>query len=216
MKTEPRIGVGLADGQMMLVEALASVIDAQADMRVVLRAGGGEEFLGGLPAAHAEVCVISSLLPDLDGIEVVRRLKVGRDGGSPRVIVYAEHADPWLARRAIQTGADGFLSKDEHAHTLVEAIRSVAGGIVYLASSLARALAADGDEGRMPHELLSPREAEVFMLIALGHTTTEIAAETYLDPRTVSTYRRRILDKMGLLRNSDVVAYAIKHRLLDR
>lgn len=215
MATESRIGVAIADGQTLLAEAIGAVIDATTDLRVVLQARSGEELLARFPGCVVGVAVIASLLPDLDGIEVVRRLKLSREQGSPRVVVYAEHADPWLARRAIQTGADGFVAKDARLETLVQAIRSVAAGNLYLAADLARVLAAGEEAGRLPHELLSPREAEVFMLIAHGRTTTEIAAAMYLDQRTVSTYRRRILDKMGLERNSDVVAYAMKHGLLD-
>jgi len=119
------------------------------------------------------------------------------------------------AIRLLRLGASGYLTKDHSPDELVSAVRRVAAGRKYISPSLAEVLATqlDVDAGAPPHEVLSDREFQVLVSLANGQTVTEIARELELSPKTVSTYRSRILKKMGLSSSADLIRYALEHNL---
>ncbi|OGS01353.1 MAG: DNA-binding response regulator [Elusimicrobia bacterium RBG_16_66_12] len=161
-----------------------------------------------------DVVLLDLTMPGLGGLETLHRLKTE----APRlpVLVLTGHPEEQYAVRALRLGAGGYLTKDCAPAKLIEAVRTVASGARYITPALADLLAAavSRREGP-PHESLSNREHQVFLDIARGRSMTEIARKIGLSVKTVSTNRARLLKKMGLSNNAELVYYAIKHRLVD-
>ena len=160
-----------------------------------------------------DAVVLDLSLGGRDGLEVLKELKQIR----PRlpVLILSMHSERLFARRAFKAGASGYLTKDIPRSELVNAINKVIEGGTYVSSTLAEELVVDLRRGadRPPHELLSNREFEVMRLIASGRTVSEIAELLSLGDSTISTYRARILEKMGMKTNAELTHYAIQNKL---
>ena len=160
-----------------------------------------------------DVAVLDLSLGGRDGLEVLKELKQIR----PRlpVLILSMHSEELFARRAFKAGASGYITKDIPRSELVSAINKVIEGGTYVSPALAEELIVDlrrGADGP-PHELLSDREFEVMRLIASGKTVSEIAGLLSLGDSTISTYRARILEKMGMKTNAELTHYAIQNKL---
>jgi two-component system, NarL family, invasion response regulator UvrY len=160
-----------------------------------------------------DVAVLDLSLGGRDGLEVLKELKQIR----PRlpVLILSMHSEGLFARRAFKAGASGYITKDTPRSELVSAINKVIEGGTYVSPALAEELVVDLRRGadRPPHELLSDREFEVMRLIASGKTVSEIAELLSLGDSTISTYRARILEKMGMKTNAELTHYAIENKL---
>jgi two-component system, NarL family, invasion response regulator UvrY len=154
-------------------------------------------------------------MPGLRFLEVLQRLR--SEHPTVAVLVLSVHPEDQYAVRALRAGASGYLTKDHSPEELTEAIRRVYRGNKYVSPALAERLAADLAAGSQDirHEVLSDREYEVFCLLGSGRTVKEIAHSLKLSPKTVSTYRTRVLEKMGASSNSDLVRYAALHGLIS-
>lgn len=152
-------------------------------------------------------------LPDLDGMEVLRRIK--REKPELPVLIFSMFAEDDYAMAALQAGAAGFLPKDSSPEEILEAIRRTARGGKYLSAHLAEKLLAGAAPNgkKLPHEFLSEREAEVMRQLSRGASLTQIAERLHLSPKTVTTYRTRILDKLQLDSNAELTRYVVKHKL---
>ena len=162
-----------------------------------------------------DVVILDITLGDRNGLEVLRELRKIR----PRlpVLILSMHSEEQYARRAFRAGASGYVTKDCSREELVAAVQKVSGGSKYITSALAEKLIIDlerGTEGP-PHESLSDREYEVLRLIASGKTVGEIAGILSLSDKTISTYRARILEKMGMKTNAELTHYAIQNKLVE-
>jgi DNA-binding NarL/FixJ family response regulator len=157
--------------------------------------------------------VLDISLGDLSGQEVLRELKQVRP--SLPVLVLTMHAEGQYARRAFRAGAAGYITKDSPREELAKAIHKVMEGGRYVSPAVAEELSASLEKGadRPPHDILSDREFEVMCLIASGKSVGEIAALLELSDKTISTYRTRILVKMGMKTNAEIIRYAIRSRL---
>ena len=133
------------------------------------------------------------------------------------VLMLSTHSEKQYARRALRSGASGYLVKESAPDELIDAIRRVSQGLKYITPSLAEHLASEIIIGRdkSPHEYLSDREFQVMVKIANGNTVKEIAEKLFLSAKTISTYRTRILEKMDMKNNSDITRYAIENNLMD-
>jgi DNA-binding NarL/FixJ family response regulator len=162
-----------------------------------------------------DVVVLDLSLGDRSGLELLKELKQIR----PRlpVLILSMHSEQQYARRAFKAGAGGYITKDSPRAELVEAINRVAEGGRYVSHALAEELVMDLERGtsRPPLETLSDREFEVMRLIASGKTVGEIAVLLSLSNKTISTYRARILEKMGMRTNAELTLYAIQNGLVD-
>jgi DNA-binding NarL/FixJ family response regulator len=162
-----------------------------------------------------DVVVMDITLGDRSGIEVMKDLKSIR----PRlpVLMLTMHSEAQYARRAFKAGAAGYITKDSLPEELAAAITRVAHGGKYVSPALAELLVMDVDRGidKAPHESLSDREFEILCLLASGKTITEIAALISRSVKTVSTYRARILAKMGLNTNAELTYYAVHNKLVE-
>ncbi len=162
-----------------------------------------------------DVVVLDITLGDRSGIEVMKELKLIR----PKlpVLILSMHSEAQFARRAFKAGASGYITKDSLPDELAAAISKVAGGGKYVSPTLAEMLLVNIDSGvdREPHETLSDREFEIMCLIASGKTVSEIAELLSRSVKTISTYRARILEKMGMRTNAEITHYVIQNKLIE-
>lgn len=162
------------------------------------------------------LAVVDLNLPDAEGIEVVSQLLRAAPG--LRILVLSLNAEAAYAQRLLQLGAAGYLPKDRAADELIAALERVAAGGRYITASLAERLAdlAAGQRNAMPHEELSAQEYRVMLQLAAGRRVGDIAAGMHLSPKTVSTYRSRIMEKLGLASNAELARYCLGHGLAER
>ena len=162
-----------------------------------------------------DLAVVDISLGGRSGLDVVREIKQIRP--KVPVLVLSMHSEEQYARRAFKAGAAGYITKDSPRAELVKAINKVVAGGRYISHALAEVLVIDLERGidRPPHEILSNREFEVMRLIASGKTVGEIAVLLSLSDKTISTYRARILEKMGMRTNAELTHYAIQNGLVD-
>lgn len=146
----------------------------------------------------------------LDVLKEVRRLRPRL-----RVLVFSMHDDELYARRAVAAGAQGYVTKGSSSEELFAAIESVIGGGRYITPALAEKLVFAAPQRELPHERLSAAETRVMLMLAAGMRNKEIAAELHVDGSTVTTHRRRLLDKMGMSTDAELNRYAREHKLLD-
>jgi DNA-binding NarL/FixJ family response regulator len=209
------IRVVVADDHVLVRRGLRQVLDALTDVTVVGEASSGAEVVDAVRATGADVLLLDVSMPGGNFQELLATLRERE----PRVrtLVVSGHAEALYARRALQSGASGYITKDRAEEELVKAVRIVAGGGRYVSETLAQALATEVSVGRAsgPHHALTDREHEVFLLLATGHTVTQIASRLGLSVKTVSTHRTRLLGKMGLETNAELVRYALAHGLIE-
>jgi len=161
-----------------------------------------------------DVVVLDISMPGRSGLEVLREIKNAKTKFP--VLVLSMHPEDQFAMRVLKSGASGYMTKESAPEELVRAVQKLLAGGRYVSPSLAEkmALYLTEDIKGTPHERLSNREFQVMRLIASGKTVREIAEENFLSVKTVRTYRQRILEKMGLKRNAELIRYALEHKLV--
>lgn len=204
----------IADDHPVVRAGLRQIIEDEPGMEVVGEAADGDALLATIGRMPADVLLLDVSMPGPGFLEVLKALKQSQ----PRlpVLVLSVHPEDQYAVRALRAGAGGYLTKDHSPEQLVAAIRKVHRGGKYVSASLAERLAVGleiGAEG-WPHEKLSDREYDVLCQLGSGRTVKEISEQLGLSPKTVSTYRSRILEKMKLAGNADLVRYASQHGLI--
>jgi len=209
------IRVVIADDHTIVREGLKQLLLAASDLEVAGEARDGNEVLERVRGSDFDVLLLDMSMPGRSGMELIRQVK----GEKPklRVLVLSMHAEHQYAVRAIKAGASGYLTKDSASRELVSAIRKVAGGGAFISAEVAEALALGAmpqAEGP-PHASLSDREYQVFRLLVSGKSVSDIAAELNLSAKTVSTHKARLMEKMALNNQAELIRYAIKHRLVD-
>lgn len=205
----------LADDHTLLREGLKRVLHQTSDILVEGEAGNGQEALALLAQRHWDALVLDLSMPGRDGIDLIRQIR--NDYPKVPILVLTMHGEQQYVARAIKAGAAGYLTKDSAAEELVQAVRKVAMGGRFLSRTLAENIAFEkhGNHEDLPHLLLSDREFSVFRLLATGLNNSEIAQHLFISVKTVSTYKARLLFKMQLRSQTDLVRYAIKHHLID-
>ena len=178
-------------------------------------ASNAEQALEQLGKEGWDVALLDITLPGKSGLDLLKEVKAAR----PRlpVLVLSVHPEDQFAVRALKAGAEGYMTKESAPEELVNAIRKILAGGRYVSPALAEklALSVSKDLTRTPHETLSDREYEVMCRIASGKTVTEIAGELSLSVKTISTYRARILDKLGVRNSAEIALYAIRNGLVS-
>ena len=204
------IRVLIADDHSIFRIGLKRTLESAPDMVVAGEAATGEETLVKARESNPNVVLLDVSMPGRGGVETAQELK--RVNPRVRVLMLTMHPEDQYAVLCLKLGADGYITKDVPPEVLLEAVRKVASGRKYVSSNLVERLATDlsGSGDRPAHELLSSREFEVMRKIAAGRTTGEIAAELHLSVKTVSTYRSRVLQKMNLRTNADIMHYAFR------
>jgi two-component system, NarL family, invasion response regulator UvrY len=204
----------IADDHPVVRAGLRGIVDGEPDFEVVGEAYDGGDMLARIGRTPAEVLLLDVSMPGPGFLEVLRGLR--QDHPRVAVLVLSVHPEDQYAVRALRAGAAGYLTKDHSPEELVAAIRKVHRGGKYVSPSLAERLAVGLEIGAndSPHEQLSNREYDVLCLLGSGRTVKEIASRLALSPKTVSTYRARVLEKMKLATNADLVRYAAQHGLI--
>ncbi len=204
----------IADDHPVVRAGLRGIVEGEPDFEVVGEAQDGGDMLARIGRTPAEVLLLDVSMPGPGFLEVLRDLR--QDHPRVAVLVLSVHPEDQYAVRALRAGAAGYLTKDHSPEELVAAIRKVYRGGKYVSPSLAERLAVGLEIGAKdsPHEQLSNREYDVLCLLGSGRTVKEVASSLALSPKTVSTYRARVLEKMKLATNADLVRYAAQHGLI--
>jgi DNA-binding NarL/FixJ family response regulator len=209
------IRVLIADDHAVVRRGVRLVLESTARIKVAAEAASGPEALDLARKSQFDVAVLDLSMPGPGGLEVLKQFK----SEHPRlpVLILTMHPEDQYAVRAFRAGASGYLTKQSIPDELITAVETVAAGRKYITPAVAEALATEvhHDTEKPPHEQLSDREYQVLLRIASGKTVGEIAEELRLSPKTVSTYRGRILEKMAIKTNAELTHYAFQHKLVE-
>src|SRR3990172_5819777 len=210
------IRILIADDHAIVRAGLKVFVAAEIDMEVAAEAGTGAETIELVRAGDFDVVLLDIAMPDRNGVDTLKTLKALRP--ELPVLILSGFAEQQYALNLLRAGASGYLNKEAAPAQLVGAIRTVVQGRKYVSPQLAEILAdgVTGDAERPLHTRLSQREFQIFFKLAAGVAVSQIAGELFLSVKTVSTYRARILEKMGVASNADLTYYAIKNGLIHR
>ncbi len=208
------INVVIADDHSIVRRGFRQIIEETHDLRVVGEAADGQALLGWLRQGSCDIVVLDLSMPGQNGIELLEELRALYPG--LQVLVMSMHAEDQYAVRVLKAGASGYMSKEHAADLLAPALRKIAAGGRYVSDTLGEMLAFNlgGDTNQAPHETLSNREFQVLVMLAQGKSASAIAADLMISVKTVSTYRSRILEKLGLASNAEMVRYALEKNLI--
>lgn len=209
------ISVYIADDHSIVREGMRSLIASAPDMNVVGEAEDGDVALKEVPGCQPAVLLMDMSMPGCSGLELIE--KVRRRAPDTRVLVLSMHREDLYATRTIRAGAHGFITKTRPPTEILQALRKVAGGQVFITSDLANKLAMEALTGQVderPHAKLTKREYEIFLHLAKGMSVSDIAAKLNVSSKTVSTHKARLMEKLGAASISDLVRYALSQDLL--
>lgn len=205
----------IADDHPLVRQGLKQLLGSEPDMAVVGEAKNADETLDLARKLEWDVLILDYSMPGGNGLVVLKELK----RAYPRrpVLILSMHPEDAIAISVLRAGAAGYINKECASEELPVALRKAVSGGKYVSPSLAEKLAVElgGVAHVRPHESLSDREYRVMWMIASGKSISTIAEELFLSPNTISTYRIRILKKLKVETNADLVRYAIKHRLME-
>lgn len=209
------IRVVIADDHVVVRQGLVHILSEEHDMAVVGEASNAQELLATVRTQRCDAVVLDISMPGKSGLEALQELK--REYPHLPVLVLSVYPEDQYAVPALKKGAAAYMTKDSAREELVGAIRKVVSGGRYVSPHLAEQLAVHvaTDTEKLPHEALSVREYQVLCRIASGKAMMEIADELSLSVKTISTYRARVLEKMSMKTNAELIRYAIQHRLTD-
>jgi DNA-binding NarL/FixJ family response regulator len=212
------IRILLVDDHAVLRSGLKALLEAEPGLEVVGEAGTGEEGVSGAERLRPDVVVMDLSMPGIGGLEATRRI-AQMDQGT-RVLVLTMHGEEEHLLPVLEAGGSGYVNKRSADEELIEAIRTVARGDVFLYPNAAKLLLqgfrgkGERDEEEDPVEKLTDREREVLSYTAEGYSSAEIGKKLFISPKTVDTYRSRIMEKLGLHHRSELVRFALQQGLL--
>jgi len=213
--SEP-IKILLADDHALFRAGLKSLLESESRFEVVGEAADGEEAISMVQEIRPDIVVMDLSMPRTNGLEATRR--IAALGYDTKVLVLTVHAEEEYLVPVVEAGASGYLTKSSADTELIEALKVISRGEVYLppkaTTLLLKQYTAAGGEDEPRLEDLSPREKEVLALTAEGFSSREIGKKLYISPKTVDTYRSRIMEKLGLTHRSELVRFALKVGLL--
>ncbi|MBU1049703.1 response regulator transcription factor [Candidatus Bipolaricaulota bacterium] len=208
------ISVVLAEDHILVRDGLRLLLESQQDIEVVGEASDGRAALRLVKETCPDVVLLDVSMPELDGIEVARRIK--RDYPETRCIILSMHANAHYAQRAMEAGAIGFIVKGAPGQELVDAVRAASSGHRFLSQVILDALGerlARPDAGENRIARLTPRELQVLTLVVEGKTSAEIGETLYLSSKTVDSYRSRLMAKLEVTDVPSLVKLALRHGL---
>ncbi len=208
------IRILIADDHTILRDGLKQILRECSDMVVAGEADNGSDTLAKIREQEWDVVVLDMSMPGRSGIELIKQIKLEK----PKlpILILSMHKEDQYAVRTLRAGASGYLCKDSASTQLVQAIRKVASGNLFISPAVAENLARglQGKQDEQPHTMLSDRELQIFQLLAAGKGITEISDQLFISVKTVSTHKTRIMEKMNLANSSELIRYAIKHELI--
>jgi DNA-binding NarL/FixJ family response regulator len=209
------IRILIADDHILIRTGFRKLIERENDMVLKGEASSASELFNLLPKVKADLVILDISLPDKNGLEVLKEIR--NINTQIKILVLSMHPEERYALRAIKNGASGYVSKSSATVDLIDAIRKIMDGSIYMSKGLTKELINDLtiDSSKVPHKGLSDREFQVLVLLGKGKSVNAIAELLSLSIHTVNTYRRRILDKMNLKSNAELIRYAIQRNLVD-
>lgn len=205
----------IADDHSIVREGLKQYVKTLDEVKLIDEAIDGNEAWTKIKDGGYDLVILDVSMPGMSGLEVLQKIK--ERNLQTRVLILSVHPQEQYAIRAFKMGASGYLSKDSAFEELTLAIKKIASGGRYVASAFAEKLAFNGydSDTHTLHEKLSEREFQVMVMLAKGKSVTEISKEIFISGKTISTYRARILEKMGMKKNAELTMYAIKNNLIE-
>ncbi|MFZ5908119.1 MAG: response regulator [Nitrospirota bacterium] len=204
----------IADDHAVVREGVKHILSDMRDA-VISEACNGQEVLEALRKNDYDLILLDIAMPGKDGLDTLKDIKIEKP--KAKVLILSMFPEEQYALRALKSGASGYLTKESIPEELINAIRKVLRGGKYVSSEFSDKLllSLDSDAEKAAHETLSNREYQVMRMIASGKTLSEIADELFLSVKTVSTYRSRILEKMNLKNNAEIMHYAVRNGLME-
>ena len=210
------INIIVADDHTLIREGLKKLITSEPDLKLVGETSNPFEILDLIKKTKAEIIVLDISMPGKNGLDVLKDIKLMAP--DTKVLIMTMLPEDQFAKRTLKAGAAGYLTKDSPPEELITAIRKIHSGRKYVSESLAESLAESLDDKakKSPIELLSDREFQILKLIADGNSQTSIAERLTLGVSTVNTYRKRVLEKLKLKSNIDLIHFAIENNIIDK
>lgn len=211
-----KIRIAIADDHAVVREGVRRIIERESDMEVAGEAATGDEALEMVRDGACDVMLLDLSMPGRRGIDLIKQIKSERPG--LRILVLSMHSEDQYAVRAIRAGASGYLTKAGSSSQMLDAIRRVAAGGVFITPRVAERLAIEMQPAgaSVPHKRLSDREFEVLLALVGGESVSAIAKRLNVSVKTISTHKARVLDKMGMTSLAELVRYAMASGLTER
>jgi len=205
----------IADDHEIVRRGLVSILNDYKPLAVIEEVSNGEEALKKVNDNHYDLFILDISMPGISGLEVLEKIK--RENKEAKVLMLSIHPGKEYALHSFKLGASGYIAKDNATDELVLAIDAVNNGRKYITNDIAEKLLELQTEqtSLSPHELLSEQEYKVFIKLAEGKRVNDIAEVLFLSPKTISTYKKRILEKMNLDSTSELTKYALKFKLIE-
>ena len=209
------IRIIVADDHTLFRIGLKQMLHSFAGLEVVKEATNAAEALAVAKAGDANLIILDLTMPGATGTSLIEQIR--KACPALPILVLSMHDEPGTVRRALQAGASGYITKGSSPETLFSAVSRVSGGERFIDPSVAESLALDtlGQGQDDPQHSLSPREWQVLRLIAQGLPLSQIAEQIHLSPKTVTTHKTHLMEKLGIANNADLIRYAIERKLLD-
>ena len=210
---EGMIRILIADDHAVVRQGLTQILEKSGDIKVVAEYANGTDALNWFRNHDCDVVVLDIAMPGMSGIDMLKQLR--KEKPELPVLIISAYPEDQYAVRLIKAGAVGYLNKECAPGEVVDAVRRVASGRRYISPAVVEMLASELNtaDGKLPHETLSNREYQIFILLASAKTVAEIADALHLSAKTISTYRSRILEKMHLHNNAELMRYAVDKHL---
>jgi DNA-binding NarL/FixJ family response regulator len=206
--------VMIADDHALFRAGLRSLLEGTGEFEVVAEASNGEDALKAVREREIDVTLLDLSMPKQSGIDVLKRMKSLKP--EMAVLILSMYPEEQYAVNMLRAGASGYLTKEAAPEQVVTALRTVRKGRKYISGEVAELLAETPDASTAPlHASLSQREFQIFCKLAAGQSVSEVGTELFLSVKTISTYRTRVLEKMGMHSNADLTYYAIKNGIIQ-
>ena len=205
----------VADDHSIVRSGLIQIVMKIDEVSSVEEAINGQEALAKIENNQYDLIILDISMPGLNGMDVLKAMKDNNEKAN--ILILSVHPQAQYAIRALKLGASGYLCKNDINEELTSAIKKIASGGKYISAALAEKIVFDkkDDLNKLPHEKLSGREFQIMLMLAEGKSVKEIAGELFISDKTVSTYRARLLEKMGIENNAELIHYAINNNLIE-
>ena len=209
------VKIFIADDHTLIREGIKKLINNEPDLKVVGETSNPFDIIDKCRETNTDLIILDLSMPGKNGLDVLKDIKAVMP--DVKVLIMTMMPEEQFARRTLKAGASGYITKDSPSEDIIDAIRRVASGRKYVSISLAEKLAEslDPNAEKLPVDLLSDRELQVFKMIASGKKQIEIADELSISISTVNTYRKRIFEKFNFKSNAELIHFAIQHKLLE-
>ncbi|SOE96250.1 two component transcriptional regulator, LuxR family [Burkholderia sp. D7] len=207
------ISIFIADDHAIVRSGLKQIVATTTDIAVVGEAAHGSEVVDKLRACRVDLLLLDMTMPGISGVDLIRRVRAEQP--TLPILVLSIHNEGQVVSRALRAGATGYVTKDSDLEVLLAAIRKLAAGGRFIDPKLVDAIVFDSPSSDgPPHEILSDREFQVLQMLAAGNSINDIADALSLSAKTISTHKMRLMQKLGLSNNSEVIRYAVRHGLV--